>query len=149
MTWRVGMSTSLVIDASFIVRLILPGPTQVEFRTLMTQWKQNGRNLCTPTLCLYETTSAISKAVHFDLITLAEGNEALQLIKQLNIEMIHPDEIQTKHAFDWTLRLNRAAAYDSFYLALTETLKTELWTADKRLYNAVNETWIHLVGATG
>jgi hypothetical protein len=31
-------------------------------------------------------------------------------------------------AFAWTLRLDRAAAYGSFYLALAEELVCDLWT---------------------
>ena len=50
-------------------------------------------------------------------------------------------------AFAWTRRLNRAAAYDSFYLALAEGLQCDLWTADRRLFNAVDLPWVHLAGA--
>jgi predicted nucleic acid-binding protein len=46
----------------------------------------------------------------------------------------------------WTLRLNRAAAYDSFYLALAERLGCNLWTADRRLWQAVSAGWVRLVG---
>ncbi len=42
------------------------------------------------------------------------------------------------------VRLNRAAAYDSFYLALAESLGCELWTADQRLHNAVDLPWVRL-----
>ena len=43
------------------------------------------------------------------------------------------------------MRLNRAAAYDSFYLALAETLGSELWTTDNHLYNAAAQPWVRLV----
>ncbi len=38
----------------------------------------------------------------------------------MSVEIVQPDDAQLQKAFDWTLRLNRAAAYDSFYLALAE-----------------------------
>jgi predicted nucleic acid-binding protein len=44
--------------------------------------------------------------------------------------------------------LNRAAAYDSFCLALAEAMQCELWTADRRLVNAVNLPWVRLGGAS-
>ncbi len=50
-------------------------------------------------------------------------------------------------AFDWTVRLNQAAAYDSFYLALAEALRCELWTADQHLYDAVGQPWVRWVGS--
>jgi hypothetical protein len=34
------------------------------------------------------------------------------------------------------------AAYDSFYLGLAERLGCELWTADRRLRNAVDLPWV-------
>ncbi len=44
----------------------------------------------------------------------------------------------------------RAAAYDSFYLAAAETLGCELWTADRRLVNdRGNQPWVkYRAGAT-
>lgn len=57
-----------------------------------------------------------------------------------------PDEAQVALAFDWTRRLNRIAAYDSFYLALAESLQCDLWTADRRLQGAVGQPWLHCVG---
>ena len=67
------------------------------------------------------------------------------------VELIPPDSNQVQAAFAWTLRLGRAAAYDSFYLALAETTSDGLWTADERLYNATKShiPWVHWVGGTG
>jgi predicted nucleic acid-binding protein len=49
-------------------------------------------------------------------------------------------------AFDWTRRLRRAAAYDSYYLALADLLKCDLWTADQHLVDAAAVPWVRLVG---
>ena len=139
------MITSLVVDASFTIKLILPNPEQDRCRALMIEWEENGSNLYAPTLWIYEVTSALSKAVHFELLTEPEGREALQLAQDLNLQLIHPDSNQIGLAYAWTQRLKRAAAYDSFYLALTESLSAELWTADKRLVNAVNAPWLRYI----
>lgn len=56
------------------------------------------------------------------------------------------DGEQTRLAFDWTIRLKRAPAYDSYYLALAEIMGCDLWTADRRLCKAVNLSWIRVVG---
>ncbi len=139
------MTTSLIIDASFTLRLIVPGPQQARCQALMTGWKQAAHILYAPSLWLYEVTLAVSKTVHFGTLTAEEGQKALELARKLNLQLVHPSDSQAHLAFDWTLRLNRAAAYDSFYLALAETLPAEFWTADKRLYNAVNTPWIHYI----
>jgi len=141
------MSKYLVIDASFAFRLMLPGVHQERYQTLVTQWHTNGHVLCAPTLWLYEITSALCKGVHFGQITRDEGRQALTLAQKLGVQLFPPDDAQTISAFDWTVRLKRAA-YDSFYLALAKTLRSELWTADKRLVNAAGVSWIHSIHDT-
>jgi predicted nucleic acid-binding protein len=140
------MPKFLVVDASFAFRLVLPGTDQTHLQELITQWKKNGYTLCAPTLWLYEIISALCKVVRFGELTADEGKHTLRLVQKLGVQLIPPDDAQTLSAFDWTLRLSRAAAYDSFYLALAETLHCDLWTADKRLHNAVESSWVRLVG---
>jgi predicted nucleic acid-binding protein len=140
------MTRLLVLDASFAFHLVLPGPRQTLSRELITEWKREGCELFAPTLWLYEITSALCKAVRFSKLTPDEGKRALVLAHELDVQLIPPDDAQTRLAFDWTLRLNRGAAYDSFYLALAETLRCELWTADQRLHHAVGQSWVHFVG---
>jgi predicted nucleic acid-binding protein len=60
------------------------------------------------------------------------------------VRLVPPDAAQATLAYDWTLRLNRAAAYDSFYLALAETLGADLWTTDRRLSAAVGLPWVRV-----
>ena len=132
--------------ASVAFRLILPGPQQVHYRSLMTQWVHDGRQLLAPTLWVCEMTSALCKAVRLGELSREAGQRALGLAQALGIELMHPDDNQVRLAFEWTVSLNRAAAYDSFYLALAETLGCELWTADKRLTRAVNRPWVHWAG---
>ena len=142
------MSKYLVIDASFVFRLILPGPHQKRCQALVTQWHRDGYMLCAPTLWLYEITSALCRVIHFGQITRDEGQQALTLAQKLDVQLVPPDDAQTTLAFDWTMRLERAAACDSFYLALAEALRSELWTADMRLHNAAGVSWTHLISVS-
>jgi predicted nucleic acid-binding protein len=64
------------------------------------------------------------------------------------VRLFIPDIDQNRRAFEWTLRLKRASAYDSFYLALAHELECNFWTADKRLFNALKEArldWLHWI----
>jgi predicted nucleic acid-binding protein len=138
------MPQYLVVDASFSVRLILPGPQRGAFRSRMEQWRQDDYELCAPGLWLYEMTTALCKGAFFGLVTAEEAERSLPLVYELGVQLIAPDAEQTRRAFTWTRRLNRAAAYDSFYLALAEAMGCELWTADRHLVNAVGLSWVHL-----
>jgi predicted nucleic acid-binding protein len=140
------MTKSLVVDASLSVRLILPDPQRGVLRTRMEQFVQEGCALYAPGLWLYEMTTALCKAAFFGLVTADEAQQSLPLVHEMGIQLVAPDAEQARLAFAWTLRLNRAAAYDSFYLALAESLGCELWTADQRLCNAVDLPWVRLAG---
>lgn len=142
------MTGRLVVDASFAFRLILPGPLQASFRERVAQWKNDGSELYAPTLWLYEMTSALCKAVRLGDLTPGEGRQALALAQRLGVRLIPPDDILARSAFEWTVRLNRAAACEGFYLALAEALQCELWTADLRLRNAVDLPWVRGVGSS-
>jgi predicted nucleic acid-binding protein len=141
------MPTSLVVDASFTFRLFLPGPAREEVRLRIDGWRRDGSELWAPTLWAYEMTSALSKAVRFGQLTPQQGERMLQLTQTLGLQLVPPDDALMRRAFDWTMRLKRSAAYDSFYLALAERLRCELWTADLRLQNAVGQPWVRSIGA--
>ena len=142
------MTKSLVVDASFTVRLVVASPEQPRCESLMEQWVKSGYDLCAPALWAYETTSAICKLVQLNGLSRDQGQRALVQAQRLTLRLVPPDDTQMLCAVEWTVRLNRTAAYDSFYLALAETLDCDLWTADRRLFNAANEPWVHFVGTT-
>jgi len=138
------MPKSLVVDASLAIRLILPDPRRSDLQARMAQWLQEGYELVAPDLWLYEMTAALCKAAFFGLVTAKEAEDSLPLVSELPIQLVAADVEQARLAFAWMRRLNRAAAYDSFYLALAEALGCELWTADRRLYHAAGLPWVQL-----
>lgn len=148
---RRAMNRSLVVDASLILKSVLPGPLREHIKTLLAQWKAQDTVIHAPALWQYEVTSALSKGVHFGEFSRAQAEEVLALAMELDVMSIAPDILQMQRAFEWTLRLRRAAAYDSFYLALAETTSDGLWTADERLYNATKALapWVHWAGENG
>jgi len=101
-----------------------------------------------PALWIYETTSAISKAIHFKQLTESEGRQAVAQVEALGVRLFVPEFDQTQRAFDWTLQWKRVSAHDSFYLALAHELECDFWTADKRLFNALSDAhlnWLHWI----
>ncbi|MFC2029356.1 type II toxin-antitoxin system VapC family toxin [Chloroflexota bacterium] len=140
------MTIPLVIDASVSFRLTLPGAQQKLYQSLADQWLDDGYLLCAPMLWVYEMTSALCKIVRLGELTPEEGQRTLASVRSLEIQLFAPDDEQIRLAFEWTARLKRAAAYDSFYLALAEVMQCDLWTADKRLCNAVDLPWVRVAG---
>jgi predicted nucleic acid-binding protein len=143
------MSDRSVVDASWALQLIVPGQHTASIQATLVDWQRCGRKLCAPSLWTYEMTSAVCKAIHFALLTETEARRALDLALDMDIELYSPDRVQIDRAYEWTSRLKRANAYDSFYLALAETLGCELWTADRRLHRAVDRPWVRWAGVAG
>ncbi len=136
------MDSTVVIDACVAISALMPGPRQATCRQHLRRCAEDGRQLFAPTLWAYETTSTLNKLHHFGDLTGSEARRALAQLDSFDIRLIAPDGELRQRAFDWSLKLERASAYDSFYLALAQTLDCELWTTDKRLRRAVAESWV-------
>jgi len=137
----------VVIDASLVLKALLPNPELERCQAVLADF--GGTQLAAPALWVYEVTSTLTKAVHFKQLTVEEGKAALRQALALDVQLIAPDAAQSNLALDWTLRLKRAAAYDSFYLAIAETLDVPFWTADQRLVNVFQDNkpkWLHWIG---
>lgn len=133
-----------VIDASLVIKAVLPNPEFARCQAVLAQLKN--RRLIVPALWIYEITSALAKAVHFEQLTASEARSALHQAMSLGVQVILPDETQANLAFDQALQLNRAAAYDSFYLATANALEADFWTADQRLVHSFRgnkPAWFH------
>ena len=139
-----------VIDASLVLKVLLPNPDMP--RCLAVLKNLQTAQLTAPALWAYEVTSALAKAVHFNQLSAEESRAALSQALELDVHLIAPDEIQSSLALDWSFRLKRASAYDSFYLAVAEAFDAPLWTADQRLVNAFQNNkpaWLHWIGEIG
>ena len=135
-----------IIDASVFLKAHVINPDQERCLLLLNNLKKS--KLLIPSLWFVEVTSVLAKFVHFGQISSVESKNILQLALNLDVEVIEPDRTQCQLALDWAYRLNRAAAYDCFYIAIADSLDIPFWTADKRLYNAVknmNFNWINWI----
>lgn len=139
-------SSLVVIDASVAVKAILPNPLQAHCLSLVQTFIEI--QPAAPSLWGYEITSTIAKSVYFGEITENEARQALEKLEVLGVRLFITDAEQNLAAFNWSLRLKRASAYDCYYLVLARILDCDFWTADKRLFNALQEThegWVHWI----
>ena len=136
----------VVVDASVAVKAILPNPLQAYCLALVQTFIE--AQPAAPALWAHETTYAIAKSVHFGEITEKEAHQAQEKLDGLGVRLFVAVAEQNRAAFDWTLRLKRASAYDSYYLVLAQALECNFWTADKRLFNALQDvhlSWVHWI----
>ena len=137
---------AVVLDAGAGYALCVEATASEILRAEWAAGTKRGIRLFAPTIWRYELTSIITKAIHFQQMSERLARRTLQLAGALDIQLVYPDDQLVTQAFDWTLRLKRAAAYDSFYLALAQRLDCELWTVDRKLARAASVTWVRYVG---
>lgn len=138
----------LVIDASIALRWLLPDRLSDASWRLFEGTVQRGDQITAPTLWVYEVVSGLTKAIFFQNLSRDDARKSLARFFTLNAHLIDADEKLSSHALDWTIRLQRLASYDSYYLALAESLGCELWTADRKFFNSVKDVrieWIHWI----
>lgn len=145
------MAQRIVVDANLCVALIIPLPYSEAAAKKWLAWETERVSLYAPLLCEYEVVSALRKAILAGLINQDEIENALQRLLILGVETVSPDAELHRSALRWSERIGQPVAYDGQYLALAEALQADLWTADKRLIDVLenqNLAWLHWIGET-
>jgi predicted nucleic acid-binding protein len=137
--------SAIVVDASYLVRLLLPWEHNTTFLDRFTKWRQDRLDICAPDLLVTEVTSVIRQAVYRHWITETEGQVAIEDLFRLDVRIVPSDQGLCSSALAWAGRLGQSKAYDGFYLALAERLAGNLWTADERLFNTVTQIGVSWV----
>ncbi len=136
----------LVIDAGVGYAMSVMDAETIHLRASIANKVSQGVRLGAPVLWRYELTSIFTKSLHFGQLSETTARQALELSTEIAITLYSPDDELVRQAYAWTLRLKRAAAYDSFYLALAQRLKCDLWTTDHKLFRAAGVPWVRFVG---
>jgi predicted nucleic acid-binding protein len=141
------LSSRVCVDASLTLKLVLEEPDSLLARRLWDDWIANEVSVFAPTLWAYEVTSAVRSRVHRGRIPPADEATAFHTLYAMPVRLEYPPELH-RRAWELAVHFGRPAAYDSHYLALAEILGCPFWTADERLFRAVqNELdWVHWLG---
>ncbi len=97
--------------------------------------------ICAPPLFENECDSVIRRNIHHGTLGAADAEEARRIIAALGTRIIH-EAATRERAYQIATFYNQPRAYDATYAALAEAHGLELWTADKRFFNAVNGTTV-------
>jgi len=139
----------VVIDANLAIALIIPLPYSEQAVQQMETWQEQGTEIFAPTLWGYEVVSSLRQAIVVEVLSPGQAVEAVMAVLGLGVQQVSPTFELHRQALEWASRLDQRVAYDAAYLALTEHLGVEFWTADKRLANRMQQlgvTWVRRVG---
>lgn len=136
----------IAVDASLALKLVLEEPDSQHARDLWQQWIDEEELLIAPVLFRAETLSTLRRHVHRGLLTPEQGEAAYAVLEGVVVELREPSQLY-RAAWLFAQRFQRPTVYDCCYLALAAMTQCELWTADRRLANAVGDQlqWLHLL----
>lgn len=138
-------SSTLCLDASVILQVLLQSKEDA-VQSLWAFWHAENYKMVAPTLLYYEITNALYQQEKYALRPPEFVSDALDFVFSLPIQLIG-DAALHQRARELAVKYKLPATYDAHYLALAERLNIELWTADARLYNAVQAQggeWVKL-----
>lgn len=140
-------NSQVCVDASLLLWALLPYPMSDNAQAHLARWQESQTGLLAPALLAFEITSSLRRLVYLGELNEAEGEAALANFARMGVRLSHRKSI---FPLAWKLakQHNRPRAYDTAYLALAMLEDCPFWTADRRLYNAVNSelSWVHWVG---
>ncbi len=116
------------------------------YKQLWTQWEESEYKVVAPTLIYYEVSNALHRLIVAGELRPERASQALETALSLDITL-YGDVAMHLRALNLASSLRLPATYDAHYLALSEQLSAQFWTADRRLFRAVQATfdWVHLV----
>ena len=129
-------TAGVVVDASILLKLLLPEEGSEAVRRLWGQWVERDTEIVAPFLVAYEVGSVLRNKIFRKELPPEAGEAAFVAFRSLEVLLLHPDGIEEK-VWELAKRWNLPTSYDAAYLALAEMLEYELWTADKRLAAAL------------
>jgi predicted nucleic acid-binding protein len=109
--------SAIVVDASYIVRMLLPVEQATSNLTLFANWRRARVDICTLDILIADITSVIRQVVYRQLITAAEGQIAVDDFFRLGVRIITSNLRMCSSALTWAGRLRQSKAYDGFYFA--------------------------------
>jgi predicted nucleic acid-binding protein len=140
---------AIVVDANLVAALGLPLPYGALATELFSQWRRQGQRLIAPVLIEYELTTIVRRGIASGQLRKERALAVLYQLQQSGVEVVAPTWNLHEQALFWSQRISQHKAYDAQYLALAARENAPLWTADRRLAKAAQNTgleWVHWIG---
>lgn len=143
------MSETVVVDASLALKWVIPETDSNAAIELLNQWTTEGKKVVAPALFIYEVTNILYRQSAANKLTYEEAKQSLKKLFSIGVKLkftLH--ENISMQAMEFAHLFNLPATYDAHYLALAQREKSDYWTADARLWNAVKGrlNWVRWIG---
>lgn len=129
------MSLPVVVDAALVVKWLLPEAQSSTAVELLKALVDRNLQLAAPLVIEAEVANILNRQSYIRNLLPEEVEQAWNAFVGLEIDVQQPPQLHHL-AFDIAARMNRSSIYDSYYVALSELLRCEYWTGNRRLYIA-------------
>ena len=132
------MNSTVVLDASFVLKWVLNESDSSKALALLTEWTSEGVVILAPALLAYEAANALYQHVRSGKFSADAARQSLTdvILKGLTFDF-SSDLALSMRAIDLAGQYDLSATYDSHYLALAEREGCEFWTADTKMWRAI------------
>ena len=127
----------VVVDTSVAFKLLVPEPVSHIAEEIWNVWMANEVRIAVPAVFVGELANAMHRSIVEGETTLDSGIEGTEEMLRMDIEIYDLTPL-TRRALQIASLIRQGAVYDSYYLALAESLDCELWTADDRFQRAAS-----------
>ena len=140
------MSGLVVVDASLAFKWLVKEEHSDEALAIAQYWNSQDVTPTAPHLMPVEVANALYKRVVRGELTVEAAKRRINSLISSGIELREALELHGR-ALELAHELQQGAVYDAHYLALSESLDCELWTADEKFFRAAspmaeNVRWI-------
>ena len=131
------MNGSVVVDASLAVKWLVEEDDSDKAHAALESWVAQDITRIAPHLMPFEVANALHRRVLRGELSIGDSTRMITRLLESRLELHQPPNLHVR-ALQLASQLRQGAAYDAHYLALAETLRCELWTADRRFYEAAH-----------
>lgn len=140
------MSDFVVVDASVAFKWLVEEEHSDKATALTRHWDDEGTQVAAPHLLPFEVANVLHRRVVGGEITVTVAADLIQDLMSLGV-VLHETPSLHRRALELASGLRQGAVYDACYLVLADSLGCDLWTADRRFYQAAqsgaaNLRWI-------
>ena len=129
------MNGLIVVDASLAVKWLVEEEGSGTAAALAQFWRNEGTKLVAPPLMAIEVANALHRRVVRGELSVADAGRLLENLLTSGIEL-RENPALLRRTLELANQIRQGAVYDSYYLALAESLGCELWTADEKFFRA-------------
>jgi len=144
------MSEGVVVDASVVIKWVVPEEYAVQAQALYEVTVTAHQPLYVPPHLSGEVLNGLYRRIRRGTATALTEDEATAAAEQFLLFPLQPESPSGLYheAFAFAKTHQLPSVYDSLYVTLARLLDTELWTADRRLLNAVGSLtpWVRWIG---